>query len=435
MDYLIVPLLASGIVEFPTNAPPAGALNWFPFIGHFVYWLVGAMYGGGAVAYGVAIILFTLVLKLMLLPMDVANKYFTKRNAGFMAKMKPEDQEIREKFAGDPIKMNQARREMYNRHGYKMGGFCLFMFINLFITMAIFMSVFSTLRYIADYNERLLINDLQATYQDFESRGEDRSLTNPEWVTAVNNAYANRNVGFLWIQNIWREDVPWGSHRSWLASRYNNHADRITVTDQMYADINQWRYDNTTYENPLPPIARNDMPNFLFNQQFDALYLALENDPQERNWDRSWNGLLILIVLAGVTSWSTAYVTSKMMMAKKRDEPKKEKEAGYSMRNVRDQQEMKMPQVDPVMMGRIMKIVLPAIMVYFTMISTAALAIYIITSSLISTLVLIGLAKPIDKLLAWQEKRSVEKGKTAPEIEPDAINPHAKYFKNKRRKQ
>jgi len=84
------------------------------------------------------------------------------------------------------------------------------------------------------------------------------------------------------------------------------------------------------------------------------------------------------------------------------------------------------------MVGKVMLFVMPAIMVFFTMSSTAALAIYIITNSLIATGTTLGMNWPVDKLLAWEEKRRVARGDT-PETDTGVINPHAKYFKNKRK--
>jgi len=426
-------LLLNGIVEFPDAAPPASFLNWFPFIGLLVYALIGAMYGGGVVAYGVAIMFFTVLLKLILLPIDFANRYFTKKNSNFMQKMKPEQDALKEQYADNPLQLNRATQELYKKHGYKMGGFCLFMFINLFVTMAIFMSVFTTLRYIADYNTELQATSLQAVYQEFEygdyfTQADIDTVNNPystpedvaqafynianttrtdgtTFAEAVNIAYNNHRVGFLWIRNIWVSDVPWSSSATFSQGLFRSVA---TAPEGYYGN------------------ARNAY----LDAQFNIINHVLDHDTNQR----SWNGMLLLIILAGITSWGAAYINGKIMMNKKKDDKPKEAVIKYSMRETKNQADQKIPTVDPVVMQRVMKIVLPAIMVYFTMISTAALAIYIVVNSLLSTAITVGLNYPVDKLLKWQEQKKLAKGGDGmPETDGNVINPHAKYFKSKRK--
>ena len=409
--------LLSGVVEFPDSGRGPWPLNWFPFIGRFVYILISAMYGGGAVSYGVAIIFFVVILKLMLLPMDFLNKYFTKKNANFMQKIKPEQDELKQQYANDPMTLNRATQELYKKHGYKMGGFCLFMFINLFVTMMIFFSVFGALRQVATHNVMLQVHAIQGVYQEF-----DGETDNPYFVAAINEAYGQHNVGFLWIRNIWREDVPWSS-ATLSPQQFVRHAslpEAITY-EQLYA------FNADRYAVGLRPVTKAQLETHILVQQYNAIIAQLEP-----RYTRSWNGLLILIILAGVTSWGSAYINAKIMLKGKAAVKPKEQVIEYSMRNTKNKADpLQRPQVDPVMMGRIMKIVLPAIMVYFTMVSTAGLAIYIIMNSILSTAAVVALNKPVDKLLKWQEQKR-EGAKPVADEEETVINPHAKYFKNKR---
>ena len=417
-------LMLQGIVQFPTEASTAWPLTWFPFIGTFVYALIGAMHGNGTIAYGIAIIFFTIILKLMLLPLDFANKFFTKRNQNFMTKIKPEQEALREQYANDPMALNRATQELYKSHGYKMGGFCLFMVINMFVTMMIFFSIFGALRGVATHNEKIQIHAIQTAYhQVYEEFAGDTG--NDEFKKAlgkaVNDAYAEHSISFLWIKNVWRQDVPWGSHYDYLHYNFMNHS-RVTNAD-IEAHLGVAIEDTTKNQ-------RTRARNQIREAQFKAIYPGIDS-----SYKRSWNGLLILIILAGTTSWASAYINTKMMQKKKKDEKPKEQKAEYSMRDVKDKAEQKVPTMDPVMMGRIMKIMLPAIMVYFTLMNTSALAIYIIMNSTLSTASMYGLNYPVEKLLAWEEKRKKDKGITPPEVDKSVINPHAKYFKNKRNKQ
>jgi len=372
--------LLNGTVQFPSQAT-----GWFPFIGKFVFILTNAIYNNGAIAYGVAIILFTVVLKLILSPLDFCTKYFTKKNTNFMQKIKPDLDAVKEQYAGEPQKLYMAQRQVYQQHGYKMGGFLLFMILNLFVAMAVFFSVFAALRGVADHNVNLTVAELKNAHEIAKTEGYYTPATadapaeyTSEYVTLVTEAYDKHAVGFLWIKNIWRQDVPWVNSGIYPAG------DEYVEMNKILADSNE---------------------------------------------TRSWNGLLVLIILAGLTSWASAWLSSKIMAQKKKTETPRAPVVNYSMRDVKNKAEQ-MPTVDPVMMGRIMKIILPAMMVFFTLSSTAALAIYIIANSVLTTILTYAMAYPVDKLLKFQDKKSAQRGDT-PKFDSGVINPHAKYFKSK----
>jgi len=428
--------LLNGIVEFP-----AGGAGWFPFIGQFVYILISAMHGNGALPYGLAIIFFTIILKLMLLPMDFANRYFTKRNSNFMQKMKPEEDEIRAQYANDPMRINRERQMLYKRHGYKMGGFCLFTIINLFVILAIFMSVFTALRGVATHNVDLSVQNLQAVYKSYEQDIKDETLDATEFKKDINAVYAQHSVGFLWIKNIWKQDVPWtGAGLTW--KEYASSAKIITDDELKNCPICAGEHDTAAKLLTAHDYTTNDAgmkayvadvhdfatPEAYIRHQYDTIYAAMD-----KSYKRSWNGLLFLIILAGVSSWGTAYITMKMNKTTQAKAAPKEEKFVYSMREVKNKLDPKVPNVDPAMVGKVMMFVLPAIMIFFTMSSTAALAIYIITNSLLSTAITFGMKYPVDKLLAWQDKRKSNRGDT-PKIDESVINPHAKYFKGRKKK-
>lgn len=395
-----ISILLNAIVEFPDN--PGG---WFPWIGKLCYGIIDWIHNNGAIGYGVAIILFSIILKLILSPLDFLTKYFTKKNAKFMQRIKPEEDALKEQYAGEMQKFMLARQQLYRKHGYKAGGFMLFMLLNLFITMAVFFSVFSALRNAADYNIKMTAVDLQATYAEFYNAETNELLdgkTAEEFVVAVNETYESRMNGFLWIQNIWKQDIPTSS--------------RLTEGEYTASVLTKDERNNAD----LVANAKIQYENIINNV--------------EKSNKRSWNGLLILIILAGVTSWASAWLNAKMMAAKKAKEAPKQKEAvvTYSMRETKNQRDAQIPTVDPVAMGRIMKIILPAMMVLFTFMSTSALALYIITNSIMSTALTYATNWPVDKILERQEKKRIERGESD-EVDPNIINPHSKYFKNKRK--
>jgi membrane protein insertase Oxa1/YidC/SpoIIIJ len=366
--------------------------------------------------------------------MDFTNRYFTKKNANFMAKIKPEENELREQYAADPMRLNRERQALYKRHGYKMGGFCLFTLINLVVTLAVFMSVFQSLRAVSTHNVDLTVQNLQGIYKIHETELLDETIDEAVFRTQVNDTYRDHAVGFLWVKNIWKQDVPWTkSGLSW--NEYARRA-KVITDEELKASGHE------TVKAFLTAQGFQDTPEGLtayvkatygFDTQEEYIRFQYDsiNDALDKKHKRGWNGLLFLVIFAGVSSWGTAYITMKMNKTQQKNAPPKEEKAGYSMRDIKNKLDPKVPQIDPAMVGKVMMFVLPAIMIFFTMSQTAALAIYIITNSIISTLITLGTNWPVDKLLDWQDKRKKNKGPDI--IDPDVINPHAKYFKSKRK--
>ena len=439
--------LISAVVEFPEKGV------FIPFISKFVYILLSAVYNGGAIGYGLAIIFFTLVLRLILVPLDFANRYFTRKNSKAMEKFKPEIDAVKEQYAGDPIAINKATREVYRKNGHKMGGFCAFSIINLVLTLIIFMTVFYSLRSVADYNVNAqYVNHLQPVYQEYEAKGlfdtnaatvmPDYEEQKNQFTVDIRKAYSNSRVGFLWVTNIWKQDT-WVSKTYDWTGFYNatNKVEGSIVPPpkKKGKPLAYFPYDGITKSewNELGAEARVELHNDYIERtktQYNTIFGEIT--PTQKGW----NGMLFLLILAGVVTYFSAVINMKLMQSgkKKEDAKPKETQAQYSMRNVKNQGDKpNKPVVDPAMMGKIMKFVLPIIMVWFAMISTAALAIYIIFSSLFATLITMGMRYPVNWLLDWQEKRAAAKRGEDPTTDPDqqpVINPHAKYFKKKLRK-
>jgi YidC/Oxa1 family membrane protein insertase len=84
----------------------------------------------GIANYAWAIIVLTLLIKLVMLPFDFFNKKFMRKNTKMQALIKPELDVIKKKYGNDQKLINQKTLELYKKHNYNMGGSCLFMFIN-----------------------------------------------------------------------------------------------------------------------------------------------------------------------------------------------------------------------------------------------------------------------------------------------------------------
>ncbi len=84
--------------------------------------------------YGVALILFAILVKLILLPMTAKGKKSTMK----MSRMTPRIQAIQKKYANDQQKQSEALRQLYKDEGVSMGGGCLWSFIPILILIPLY---------------------------------------------------------------------------------------------------------------------------------------------------------------------------------------------------------------------------------------------------------------------------------------------------------
>ena len=95
-------------------------------------------------SYGVALILFTLVIKLILLPFQMKSK----RSMVRMNRMQGRVQEIQKKYANNQAKMQEELNKFYMEEGYNPMGGCLWSFLPLPIMIALYNIIRFPLHYL-----------------------------------------------------------------------------------------------------------------------------------------------------------------------------------------------------------------------------------------------------------------------------------------------
>ena len=109
----------------------------FSTIGYYICipfaWLVRFFYELTS-SYGMAIILFTLVIKLILLPFQMKSKKSMVR----MSRMSGKMQEIQKKYANNQMKMQEEMQKFYQEEGFSPMSGCLWSFLPLPILMALY---------------------------------------------------------------------------------------------------------------------------------------------------------------------------------------------------------------------------------------------------------------------------------------------------------
>ena len=106
-------------------------------------WLLGQLYNLTS-NYGIAMILFALVVQTVLLPIRAKSKKSMMK----MSRLTPIQQEIQKKYANDPQKQNEMITKLYKDEGVSMGGGCLWSFVPLLIMFPLFTVIREPIIYI-----------------------------------------------------------------------------------------------------------------------------------------------------------------------------------------------------------------------------------------------------------------------------------------------
>ncbi len=94
--------------------------------------------------YGLAMILFAILVKVILLPITAKGKKSTMK----MSRLQPRIQEIQRKYANDQQKQNEAIQQLQKEEGASMGcGGCLWSFVPLLILFPLFTLIRSPIEY------------------------------------------------------------------------------------------------------------------------------------------------------------------------------------------------------------------------------------------------------------------------------------------------
>ena len=125
--------------------------------------------------YGWSMVVFTLLIKLILLPLD----YKSRKSMRRMTRLQPQVAKLQKKYANDKEKLNQKTAELYRREGINPMSGCL----PMLVSMVILFIMFAAMRTVANTEMASQALGLLTT----------GTQTNENW---------------LWIKNIWMPDSP-----------------------------------------------------------------------------------------------------------------------------------------------------------------------------------------------------------------------------------
>ena len=164
--------ISTNFIDFAVEKISSVNLNW---IGKIIQWLIE-----GVSIVGLGVILFTLILKTIVLPLDIYSRYKMKKQSLLMKAMRPQMEKLQKQYADDKQMYNQKVMELQKEHGISMFGACLPMIVSLVIFIAVFnaFSTYSQFANLQSYNE--MVNNYNASVAQYVLTDEEDNIVNED---------------------------------------------------------------------------------------------------------------------------------------------------------------------------------------------------------------------------------------------------------------
>lgn len=357
--------------------------------------------------YGWRVIFLTVVIKLILSPLDFFNRKKAKDNAAIMQKMKPELEKLQKQYAKNPTELQRHRSALNKKYGYSMFSSCLAMLVPLIIFVTLISGYTGTAKVLNTKTYESLFNEYTTYY--YSATGTNAveldtqklaeiNQRNDEWynfqidiiknskntdktaeelhtlleeelgykVAVGDNLYTTDTIKTLPLRNQYEEVCKYISQEK----VYQLYVDK---EDEPFLWIkNIWRPD--TWQNPI-----------YSQKEFYALTGMKQNAEIDYNdvmgriqyeYSGMWNGFLILVILSVGLNFLNTWISTKQQKA----------------------------TADPTqanMMGsmKMMVFIMPIIIGFFALTQTSAFTLYMAVNSvmtLIINLISTGIIKLID---------------------------------------
>lgn len=170
--------------------------NIFGYVLNFIYNLVQN--------YGIAIIIFTILLKLCMLPMSIKQQKTLKKSA----KVQEELKILQDKYANDPVRLNQEMMDLYKKENMSPFSGCLSSILQMIIIISIFVLVSKPLTFMLHADTNLInnyITEIQAGKEEkepYEEIAVIREKSNEDKRVYINMDFLGLDLSSIPAQNM-----------------------------------------------------------------------------------------------------------------------------------------------------------------------------------------------------------------------------------------
>ena len=301
-------------------------------------------------SFALSIVVLTVIIKLVMSPLDFLNRRTSNKMAQTQARIKPQVDAIEKKYSKDPNLKNQKLGELYKKEKVNPMGSCVVMLVNLVLTLTIFITLLNGMNAMASYKIADQFDQLQIEYIS-EIAGERLDLDQPDksvieivlpYIQEINALTdedqkqqiidnANQRVAqkfqetkesFLWIDNIWLADSP-----------FKNSIPSF----EEYADVAR--------------LTKEERENQELKDVYDQIM-----SPLSQTQGRA-NGYFVLVVLCALTAFLNQFLMTRL--GKKKNQ---------------------------VQSNKLMLIIMPLIFAVFTFLYSTMFTLYLITGQIVGIL-------------------------------------------------
>ncbi|GHU67109.1 hypothetical protein FACS1894184_06360 [Clostridia bacterium] len=235
-------------------------------------------------SHGWAVVLFTLLIKLVLTPFDIKSRQSMRK----MSLLNPKIQALQKKYVNDKEKLQQKQAELYKKEKINPLAGCL----PMLLTMPVLFAMFAVMRGVANEElARILLTIHNAV----------GALTDPTEIKAaldsLTSSGALRFENWLWIKNLWMADSPFASVLPLNATSIQLPV-IAGLLEQSQLDAIKAFMGTMSYQEVLNYFNAVPMPGATINLL--VFQLTVYRNP---------NGYFILPILAAVTQYLSTLLT------------------------------------------------------------------------------------------------------------------------------
>lgn len=320
---------------------------------------------------GLAIILFTIVIYLLLMPLTVKQQKFSKLSA----RMNPEIQAIQAKYKGKQdnesmLAMNAETKQVYAKYGVSQSGSCLQLLIQMPILLALYRVIYQMPAYVTKLGNAFGV----LADQIIKADGVD-------FVKGLSSAA-------MYIKNF---DIAGNTRNAVIDVLYRTSSTDMATLSEKFG------LSDLAYEGSL--ILSNANTEGLIDRYNNFLGLNIGNTPMDTITSAfASNNYLLLIgavsipVLAALTQW----INYKLMPQAPQDKNAKKNQSDMADSM---QQSMKM-----------MNTIMPVMSAWFCLTLPAGMGLYWVIGAVVRSIQQIAINKHIDKMdIDAEVKKNIEK--------------------------
>lgn len=291
--------------------------------------LLLALYNGIG-DFGWTVVVFTVLLKTLVLPLDIWQKISMRKQSKAMERIRPQLEKLQKQYANRPDLLRQKQAELQKKEKVHLFSSCL----PMIITIVIFFVVWAGFRALVAYENEAIVEKLMVIYSDNIGKVQAGQMTMDELNNLLASSYDLHS--WLWVKNVFMSDIG-----------TNVIPDVDTFTGTIGAIMPELA-PGVTYDKLVGP--------------------AMDLYNKNSFWDvKNWNGYFGLPILSILTS----FLSTKLMQSQNPQVPTGTPEQQKTQQTT----------------TKILNYMMPLMLGVFAIMYSAAFAIYYFLSNVFSTVV------------------------------------------------